>query len=476
MGTANGELQNTLILFETNQGTELRGSLLRLTRFLAVFELYSPSVVLRSSEVLTNCRIIIHERTLYSGRAVIHNLVNAGLTLVCEATLNESAWKDVQFAPEMARNGELRSEFRGLITEWQKLYKVNSDYKVIIADMQTFLADLRLWLDQVELGIRSSPSADRMKLEQNVADDLAEPIVPCVNDMFEKFEEIAARLDVEARPAHWAYMRRQLHPLVLCAPFAYRTFYKPLGFAGDYEMVNMIARNGQEGGNLFAKLVNTWFLRQPPAVAHRNRIDYLEQKLIEETARVAGTGREARMYSVACGPAQEVQRFVAANPLSDRASFTLLDFNEETLQHVQSTLHEFKLNHGRRTPLRFIRKSVHHILKEAGRTIEGSETEKYDFVYCAGLFDYLSDQVCRRLLDIMYGWLAPGGLLVGTNVEPSNPLRNGMEHLLDWHLIYRTGAEMRALAPRMAAPDDVRVQTDSSGVNVFLEVRKPTHV
>ena len=78
-------------------------------------------------------------------------------------------------------------------------------------------------------------------------------------------------------------------------------------------------------------------------------------------------------------------------------------------------------------------------------------------------------------MDVMYDWLAPGGLLIATNVEPSNPMRHGMEHLLDWHLVYRTGPEMAALKPRDAEADAVLVRCDDTGVNVFIEVRKPAH-
>jgi extracellular factor (EF) 3-hydroxypalmitic acid methyl ester biosynthesis protein len=48
-----------------------------------------------------------------------------------------------------------------------------------------------------------------------------------------------------------------------------------------------------------------------------------------------------------------------------------------------------------------------------------------------------------------------------------------MEHLLDWHLIYRDAPQMRELAALVADQGDVRVLSDPTGVNVFLEVRKP---
>lgn len=473
--TTKTALKETFIAGQTSQGLEVRGTLLKLTRFAAAFELYGPGDVLRLSEVLGSFHIAVRGRTIYAGRAVVRSLVETGPTLVCEAMLDETAWQDLDFDAAMPRDGRLAGCFASFLEEWQKAYLVRPEYKVIVADMQSFLADLRLWLQQVELGIRAEPEADQGKVEQAAAEAIAQKVVPCINTLFEQFENFAGALPGDSLPAHHNFMRRLLHPLVLCAPFAHRTFHKPLGYAGDYEMVNMILRNTWEGDSFFAKIVNMWFLRQPPAQAHRNRIAYLSDRLRDETLRTRPLGHAARIFNLACGPAHEVQQFLRESTLSQSAAFTLLDFNEETLRHVQAALAPVKAQSGRRTPLEYVHKSVHQLLKESGRAAQRPAEGMYDFVYCAGLFDYLSDQVCRRLMEMMYGWLAPAGLLVATNVEPSNPLRNGMEHLLDWHLIYRTGAEMVGLRPQEAHPDQVRVLADATGTNVFLEVRKPSH-
>jgi extracellular factor (EF) 3-hydroxypalmitic acid methyl ester biosynthesis protein len=69
--------------------------------------------------------------------------------------------------------------------------------------------------------------------------------------------------------------------------------------------------------------------------------------------------------------------------------------------------------------------------------------------------------------------VSPGGLLVITNVDPSNPIRHWLSNVLEWHLIYRNGSQMLDLRPDRASPDDTRVLADITGVNVFLEVRKP---
>ena len=468
------DVKDSLVSCQTSQGAEVRATLLRLTRYAAVIEIYNPDQVLQTSEVLQDFQIILSDRTVYSGRAVVRNVVGTGLITVCEVALEDTAWQNVEFTLEAVRNGKLREQFVGFMEQWQKLYRVLPEYKVIIADMQSYFSSLQLWADQVELSIRTSPSQDRTQLEQEVTEDLAVPVVPCVNALFEKFELVAQEIEEGLLPAHRHYMRRQLHPLVLCSPFAYRTFHKPLGYAGDYEMVNMIVRNRPEGASLFAKIVNTWFLRQPPAQAHRNRVAYLAEQLQGETLRASRTGQAARMFSVACGPAQEVQLFLNQTPISDSARITLLDFNDETLRYARSTLGTAIERHSRRTSIEYVRKSVQQLLKESTRVSRRPE-ELYDFVYCAGLFDYLSDQICQRLTSILYEWVAPGGLLVVTNVEPSNPLRHGMEHLLDWHLIYRTAAQMRALAPPQAPEDASTVRAEATTANLFLEVRKPDH-
>ena len=289
--------------------------------------------------------------------------------------------------------------------------------------------------------------------------------------MHERLESISESIETELRPVHQNFSKRQLHPLVMCSPFAYRTYYKPLGYAGDYEMVDMIMRDPYEGSSLFAKAVNLWFLSQWPARAHRNRIKYLRECLRQESLKGVRRGQPIRVLNLGCGPAREVQEFLAEDPLSDHAQFTLLDFNEETIQHARGTLEELKKRFGRRTVLQLQRKSVHQMLKEGARTISAPHAA-YDFIYCAGLFDYLPDRTCKQLMNIFYDWLAPGGLVAATNVDNCRPFRHMLEFVLDWHLIYRDTRKSSALLPDAAGPDLGRIQRDLTGVNVIIEARK----
>ena len=62
---------------------------------------------------------------------------------------------------------------------------------------------------------------------------------------------------------------------------------------------------------------------------------------------------------------------------------------------------------------------------------------------------------------------------MATNVHPSNPLRHGMDHLLDWNLIHRDAAQSKRLKPACIANDDYLVESDLTGVNIFMSARKP---
>ena len=115
-------------------------------------------------------------RLVYSGRATVANLVNTGIVLVCEATLEE-AWLDIDVFTPVNQRERLRSEFESFLKEWTKIHSISPDFKVVVADMQSLLVDLRRWMEQVELSIRASPNGERDQLERGVLIDLSQGIL-----------------------------------------------------------------------------------------------------------------------------------------------------------------------------------------------------------------------------------------------------------------------------------------------------------
>jgi len=463
---------DSYVVGRTTQGVELRAPLLKLAPYKAVFELFQLPPDLRISQALEGFKIFVADKPIYEGRAVTNSLIGLGEGVVCEATLEDS-WVDPGFHANCFRETGGRAVFNQFVQQWQSTYRIHPEFKAVVADIQTFLTDMRMWLDQIELGYQSKSPNGSAENTMEIASELAHHTAPAITTLFEDFERTLSGIEADSQPVYQNFGKRQLHRLLLCSPFLHRTYSKPLGYAGDYEMVNMICRNPFEGDSLYAKLVNHWFIQQPPAEAHRNRIQFLTDRLVEVALETRPLGRPMRVMSIGCGPAQEVQRFIAESELSNHAHVTLVDFNEETANYTLKLLTMLKQRYHRETQIAMVRKSVHQILKEGGRGGARAKDLQFDFVYCAGLFDYLTDQTCHRLTNILFDQVLPGGMFVSTNVDIFNPRRLTMDYLMDWHLIYRNGKELAALRPDGINQEDEAVSCDATGVNIYYTLRKP---
>lgn len=458
------------VIFKTSEGVTLRGAMARIHRHAVVFELYSPIAAPRLSEALVDFKIILQEREIYSGRAIISNIVDAGTKIICEATLEAIDWVDLSLIIALEGERGLTGEFKTFLDERQKNYALSPEFKVAVADLQMFLQDLRLWMGHTELKLQAQADSMRRKFERDVLEALLPRIMPVLGSLFEKFEKTLPQNGKPFDGAYALYAKRLLHQLVLCAPFMRRTFEKPLGYAGDYEMVNMMVRDPFEGDSLFAKVLNTFFIETPPVVAHRNRIGILTERLKQEVSARSRKGQQVRIFNLGCGPAIEIQRFLADFRFSENADFMLLDFNDETVGYARKTLEKIADQHNRDCMIRVVKKSVAQLLKDNSQFQRGH----YDLVYCAGLFDYLTDPVCRQLVELFYELAAPGGLVLVTNVHVNNPSRGWMEYMVDWHLEYRDSGQMAAILPAYRASEELtRILIEPSGVNVFAEIRKP---
>lgn len=455
----------SLLTFRNSQDLESRGTIMNLSRNMVVFEVYNPYSIVQLSEVLKDLRVRRGERTIYNGRAVVSNLVNTGLMLIVSATLVDP-WSDLD---NLSPGTSLREEVVSFVEEWgQSNQLIRQPYRIVVSTIRNFLEELNQWLAHGEIvaGIADkNPSSDDIKA---FVSDVETGIFPKLEELFGEFERIAGEVDDNEITTHKTFARREIHPLILCSPFIHRTFTKPLGYAGDYEMVNMMLRDRWEGSNTYAKIINAIIIRSDGAQAHRNRIDKLVSYLEAEAIRVKALGRPLRVLNIACGPAAEIQKFIRTSPLSEMCQITLLDFNAETLEYTKGKIKEAIRDSGHLPTIDFVHKSIHDLLQEArGRKDGGGHV--YDLVYCAGLFDYLSDKICARLLELFFKWTEPAGLLVSTNVHPRNPVRYFIEHLLEWNLIYRDEAQMLALQP---SSSESIVTDDPTRVNVFLESRK----
>lgn len=442
------------VVFRNGRGAEIRGALSKLTRSALMFEVYSPYPVVETGETLEAVRVVRGGQPVYSGGAVVDSVLSTGWNSMVVATPLGSITPVDSPLPR----GLLSTQADEMIKQWETAQPLVPEYQIAVCNYRSFLSQFARWMTQLDLAGETSSAAD----------DISRAVAPRLRNLAGALEQAYGLLPVDARPAHTEYARRELHPLMLCAPLVHRTVTKPMGYSGDYETVNMILRHRMEGPTAYAAILHHFLLSADIGDGHRNRIVRLVDHLRQESARLA-PHRAMRVLNIGCGPADEICRFIRNEPLSGRCEFTLVDFNKETIDYASAAIASASAEGGRRPAVTYVHRSVHDLIKEAARGRSG-DMPRYDLVYCAGLFDYLSDRICQKLLALLSEWTLPGGLTVATNVHTGHRSHAMMDVLLDWRLILRDEAQLRALAPQNPGVNEVCLEP--ARANVFLELRK----
>jgi len=249
------------------------------------------------------------------------------------------------------------------------------------------------------------------------------------------FETLRARCTTE--PESWPqYARACLaHPvcsLLYQDPFTYRAFSKPRGYAGDAVMMDYIYGLGETEKALAetTPLGRAIFEYLDAGSAAKAAVRHRRRLLAGFLDRTAGRGGK-RVLAIASGHLREVELSQAVQTGAFE-EFVALDQDEASLAVVaQDYAH---------LGIQAVPGSVRQIL--AGKQNPGT----FDFVYAAGLFDYLNTSAAAPLTCRMFAMVRPGGLLLIPNFLASVRDRGYMEAIMDWHLIYRDHAEMQELA------------------------------
>ncbi|RQU50047.1 SAM-dependent methyltransferase [Burkholderia cenocepacia] len=303
----------------------------------------------------------------------------------------------------------------------------------------------------------TTPSGELLHLYEEVGNGIESGLA--------EFSRSAQKIPGDKLSIHYEYARGQLHGLLLESPFIHHAFTKPMGYAGDYRVVNQILGSPWQGETHFASILNAAFLRAAAAQAHRNRIEMLVDVLVKQADVASQSNNKMTVLSIGCGPAAEVVRFIARYPEPNWLSITLIDSSREAVEFTNRQVELACEENCRSADVEAMRSSIQDILKSR---IEGRVSLKYDLIYCAGLFDYFGDGACKRITNKLSEMLRVGGSLIFTNVHKNNPTKEVMEHLLDWHLVHRDAGAMKKIMPDKLSGGELF--TDETGANIFARL------
>ncbi|QSQ23801.1 class I SAM-dependent methyltransferase [Pyxidicoccus parkwayensis] len=289
---------------------------------------------------------------------------------------------------------------------------------------------------------------------------------------YARLTALDAGFSEDEREAALEHHRARVQPFFLQCPFIRRAADKPLGYPGDYLMVEMIFNEQDEGVSTFARLLSRYALQCGPARAHRARPSWVLQHLREHEREV---GRPLRVLSFACGPEHTLREYAASGA---SGHFTLCDFDPAPLEYCRRQFQAHTRRSGPGVPppptVDYVEVSTYQLLKNRELLNQLRHPEGHDVLVVAGLLDYLKAPVAERFLDLLAPLVAPGGRVLLTNLHAHNPWRAFMEYVGDWRVLHRERAEFQALC---AGLDEQRLRTleltsDASDTNLFWAGRR----
>jgi SAM-dependent methyltransferase len=340
---------------------------------------------------------------------------------------------------------------------------VSPEYRMLCADILHLLRTYRANLERFA-ETRPDPAS--------AADMLAaceERILPVWRKLWHRGNELVAPLMInpEALRATKRFTELVLTPEFMAGAIWKRSYEKPLGYPGDFRIMNMVYDWRREGSTPFEQLVHRIGLDVAECIA--TRMVMMRQAIANTVLRPSD--HPARIATLGCGPAREIVDYLQIRDLPQAAQFTLIDQDYDALSLAyERTYPETIRLHGKAS-VNCLHTSFGQLLK-AGELF--GKLAPQDLIYTVGLIDYLAPRRAKALVTSLYQHLAPGGTLIVGNMMKTN-VGNlwPMEFITDWNIIYRDHAEMEALTADITGAAEISTALDPTGRVVLVTVKKP---
>lgn len=343
------------------------------------------------------------------------------------------------------------------------------DYLDAVSSIKDFLLYYRPLLDREESRIRAKGDHERHLR------DLVERSFETLDRRWRQLVTDASRAGWELRadpPAHHAakrYTEATITPLLQGCPLIDRTWNKPLGYAGDYHVMEYYYRDEFEGPTAFDQVLHKLFVQNPMARGVVSRAHFLVELMDAEHERLVRSGTsEFAVANFGCGSGREVKIWAETTPRRGPVTWTLIDQEEEALAIAYQIGHKAIREAGRPAELKLLHLSFSQLLRHP----EAFEFEDQNYIFSSGLFDYLRLERAQTIAKALYDRLVPGGRLAIGNAIGPNTNFWPPEFVADWPILYRSRDEMEAMAALLPDSAEVDVVVEPGGAYYFLLVRK----
>jgi hypothetical protein len=255
----------------------------------------------------------------------------------------------------------------------------------------------------------------------------------------------------------------QLFQVIQECPYHRRAFEKPRGYPGDAVMLDMIyeLEGGiEESARLF---VTKRGLQLFHAYQRRDSCESVRERkreLARQIHRAADSKRSTQILAIACGHLREVME-VEREAWSNVSE--LIAFDQDTLSLAVVA------DECAHLPIKPLQGRVQDVIKGSIRFAD------FDFIYSAGLFDYLDDKSAIALTQRIAAALGEGASALIGNFQ-SRPEMAYAEIFQDWKLVARSDQDLMRLGSVSLGANRFkwRVRSDPWKSIAWLEIDRAT--
>jgi extracellular factor (EF) 3-hydroxypalmitic acid methyl ester biosynthesis protein len=373
----------------------------------------------------------------------------------------------VEFDKLLSRNVQAQIAMQSALFNGETSQLVPKEYRLFCADLLKLLGSYRDLLDENMVLARQF---ERGFDAEGAYEACEARLVQHWRSLWRTGNDLVRDLmdDRDALEATKAFTEVVVIPEMRMGAIWDRSYAKPLGYPGDFEVMNLVYNWERKGSTVFQMLMHRLGLEVAECIKTRMEV---VRSHIASVVDDKGNSRAARILSLGSGPAREVELYLSgANLKKRRVEFTLIDQEQAALNYAIEKTYPHVLNSEGQAKVQCLNISFTDILRDTGGL---TSLPPQDLIYSVGLVDYLTDRRAVGLVSRLYETLAPGGLLIIGNMNETG-LSNlwPMEFITDWSLYYRNEAQMLGWAKALVGAR-AWTETERTDRVRLLFVRKP---
>lgn len=214
---------------------------------------------------------------------------------------------------------------------------------------------------------------------------------------------------------------------------------KPFGYGGDFITMNYIYdyHEGRYlGETTYQRLINNYTCNIDVARSNIIRKNYIKKLIFDFSNTRDGV---KKILSIGSGPAREIEELIREQKLNTPFIFSLVDFESEALLYVKERLRNLKFDKDM-IKIEFIKTDLIKLIKDD--TFK-NKILSMDLVYISGVFDYLSDRLCKKLTCELASFLSTNSTILIANMSLEKAKHRAYYEMFgDWVMVHRKKEEM----------------------------------